>query len=82
LADARIEPSGSIKCNSFYQWSPDAEYLDSPMEAAVAALQEAKRRVEVRARVADREFVDFEAATVGRRMLQYINELIESVPRS
>jgi glycosyltransferase involved in cell wall biosynthesis len=80
--DARIEPSGSIKCNPFYQWSQDAEYLDYPMEAAVAALQEAKRRVEVRARVADREFGDFDAATVGRRMRQYINELIESVPRS
>jgi glycosyltransferase involved in cell wall biosynthesis len=82
VSDLRVEPSGSIKCNPFYQWSPDAEYLDYPIDAAVEALRAALKLVPIRTRVPDVELENFEAATVGARMRQCINELIESVPKS
>lgn len=72
--DVLVAPSGALSCHPFYQWEPDAMYLDYDLRDVVHAFRTAHGRA-----IHDRNNRDltmFSAERVGQSMLENLNQIV------
>jgi len=73
--DIMVPASGTVPCNSWYQWGSDATCLDYKLEDAVSALRAARQRVLRSGRRPGYDLSHFRAELVGRDMRAYVEQL-------
>lgn len=73
--DKRVEPSGTVPVDPFYEWPEDATYLDYELDLAAAAIQDAIKTVLDGRRTRGCSLASFEAATVGAEMRASLEEM-------
>ena len=73
--DKRVEPTGTIPADPFYDWPEDATYLDYDINDAAAAIRGAVKEVGDGRRVRGISLAHFAAASVGAAMASSLDEM-------
>ena len=73
--DQRVESTGTVPADPFYDWPEDATYLDYDMDAAAAAIQAAMKEVRDGRRIRGVSLAGFEAHSVGAAMARALDEI-------